>query len=85
MATALSTSQIDISWLDNSSDEDGFRIERSSSRDPWAQIATVGTGVTAFQDDGLKRNTSYSYRVRAFSATGNSAYSDTATAKTLKK
>ena len=66
-------------------DEDGFRIERSSSRDPWAEIATVGPGVVVLEDDGLKRNTSYSYRVRAFIMDVNSAYSDTATAKTLKK
>ncbi|MDQ7054057.1 MAG: fibronectin type III domain-containing protein [candidate division KSB1 bacterium] len=27
-ATAVSTSQIDLSWTDNSNNEDGFKIER---------------------------------------------------------
>jgi hypothetical protein len=40
--------------------------------------------VTSFADTSVSRNTAYVYRVRAFNAAGNSAYSNTASAKTPK-
>ncbi|MDQ7054058.1 MAG: fibronectin type III domain-containing protein, partial [candidate division KSB1 bacterium] len=36
-ATAVSTSQIDLSWTDNSNNEDGFKIER---KDPGSDHAS---------------------------------------------
>ena len=42
-ATAASASQINLAWTDNSSDETGFKIERSTDGGAtWTQIATVG-------------------------------------------
>jgi len=85
-ATAASSTQINLSWTDNSGNESGFRIERC--RNPnctnFAQIAQVGAGVTTFADTTVNRNTAYNYRVRAFNAAGNSAYSNTASVKTPK-
>ena len=74
-------------WQDNAGTEDGFRIERCAGTGctGFVQIAVVGHDVTSFLDDGLARNASYSYRVRAFNAGGVSAYSSTATAKTRRK
>ena len=83
-ATPVSKSQIDLVWTDNSNEEDGFKIESSSKGSAWSVIATVGPDVTTFQHSGLKRNTTYSYRVRAFDAEGSSAYSNMASAKTLR-
>ena len=37
---------------------------------------------TSYQNTGLIAATSYSYRVRAYDSTGNSAYSNTASATT---
>ena len=45
----------------------------------------MGRDVTTYVDSGLLRNTAYSYRVRAFSAGGASAYSNTASAKTRRR
>jgi hypothetical protein len=45
----------------------------------------VGHDVTGYVDGGLARNTSYTYRVRAFGGGGVSAYSNTATAKTRRR
>jgi len=83
-ATAVSRSQINLSWADTSTNEGGFKIERcaGASCSKFAQIATVGTNVTIFSDTGLKRNTSYRYRVRAYNGAGDSAYSNIASAKT---
>ena len=83
-ATAVSTSQINLAWTDNASNETGFKIERCSGEgcSGFAQIATVGANVTAFANTGLAASTSYSYRVRAYNEGGDSNYSDPATAVT---
>lgn len=85
-ATAVSKSQIKLSWTDNSgNNEDGFKIERSTDGSTFAEIATVGKNVTTFQNTtGLSRNKTYYYRVRAYNSGGNSGYSNTGSAKTLK-
>lgn len=82
-ATAISSSQIDLSWLDNASDEDGFEIERSTDGVNFALIASVGANVTTYSDsNGLAASTTYDYRVRAANANGNSDYSNVASATT---
>ena len=86
-AAAVSTARINLAWADNSSDEQGFRVERCAGANctNFAQIAQLGAGVTSYANTGLTKNTLYRYRVRAFNAAGNSAYSNTAEARTLKK
>lgn len=82
-ATAISTSQINLSWTDNSQTEEGYIIERKSSVGDFAQIATVGPNTTAYPNTGLNSATLYIYRVRAYSTTaGNSSYSNEASATT---
>ncbi len=84
-ATAVSTSQINLSWTDNSGNETGFKIERctGSGCTNFAQIATVSANV--YNNTGLSKNTTYTYRVRAYNAAGNSAYSNTIARKTLRR
>lgn len=86
-ATTVSNSQINLSWKDNSSNEDGFKIERCEGETctNFVQIAIVGANATTFSNTGLSRLTTYRYRVRAFNAGGNSAYSNIASAKTLRR
>ena len=85
-ATAVSSSQINLSWTDSDSTEAGFKIERCSGAgcSDFAQIATVGTNVTSYSNTGLTALTSYSYRVRAYNTAGDSDYSNTASAVTLE-
>lgn len=83
-ASALSTSEIRLSWHDNSGAEAGYKIERRVSNGTFIEIAQVGQNATTFTDSGLSAGTSYWYRVRAFSAlAGNSAYSEEVSVKTL--
>jgi len=83
----ISSSQISLSWLDNSTSEDGFKVERCTSpgSTKFTEIATVGANVTAYTNTGLKANTSYTYRVRAYCGGMYSAYSNAVTVKTLKR
>ncbi|WP_298607129.1 fibronectin type III domain-containing protein [uncultured Spirosoma sp.] len=85
IATAASTSQINLSWTDNASTETDFEIERSTDGNNFARIATVTANVTTFQNTGLTENTRYYYRVRAYNkaASSYSDYSNTANATTL--
>jgi hypothetical protein len=82
---AVSSSQIIMSWTDNSGNESGFRIERCSGSacSNFAQIASVGANFNIYSDSGLPASAVYSYRVRAYNAAGNSGYSNTATETTL--
>jgi hypothetical protein len=85
VSSAGSSSQINLSWTDNSSNESGFSIERSQNGTTFAQIAVVGTRVTNYADTGLTNATDYWYRVRAFNAAGYSAYSNTVRVRTKPK
>lgn len=65
-ASAISPSRITITWIDESSDEDGFSIERSADGlTGWTEIATVDAGVESYTDTGLTPETEYFYRVLA--------------------
>ena len=82
-ATAVSTSRIDLTWRDNSSNETGFRVQRHwhGSAD-WVSIGTTSANVTAFSDGGLLPSIPYRYRVQAFNDTESSAFSNEARATT---
>ncbi len=81
-AIAGSSSQVTLNWVDGSSDEDGFEIERSVNGGSFSSLATVGTDTTSFFDTGLNASTTYSYRLFAYNASGDSGYSNTASATT---
>ena len=81
-AVVASNTQINLTWVDNSANEDGFEIERSPDGSTWTQINTTAADVTTYNDTGLSTNTTYYYRVRAFNTSGNSGYSNVASAST---
>jgi len=83
VATAASKSQINLTWVDNSSNETSFKILRSLTSSNFTLIATVGANTTSFSDTkSLASATKYYYRVRAKNATGDSASSNLASAMT---
>lgn len=84
-ATAVSKTQINLSWTDTSSNEDGYKIERSTDGIKYTQIASVGLNITSFANSGLTANKLYYYRVRAYNVSGHSGYSNVASARTPKR
>jgi hypothetical protein len=84
-ATAVSSSQINLAWSDNSTNEANFVIERcpgtTATCTSFTDIATLAAGTVGFANTGLTSNTTYTYRVRATNPAG-SANSNMAEAKT---
>lgn len=82
-AQALSASSIRLSWTDNSTNENGFRVQRWNGTG-WTEIGEAGSNSTGYTDNGLSAGMLYQYRVYAYNnLTGNSAFSNTASATTL--
>jgi subtilisin family serine protease len=83
-ATALSLGKgVSLSWLDRSSNESGFKLERrTTSTSPWSIVAAVNPNTTKHTDATAARRTTYTYRVRALNVAGSSAYSNNVTVKT---
>jgi len=73
-----------LTWVDNSSNETGFRIERAAKppNSGWGSfglLATVGTNTTSFTDlSATAVGTTYRFRVRAENGTNASEWSNTA-------
>ena len=83
-ATAASSSQINLTWTDNSTNEDGFKIERDSGAG-FVEIASTPANATAtgsFSNTGLTASTTYTYQVRAYAGTLFSGYAGPASAST---
>jgi len=69
--------ELQATWMDNSSNEDGFKIERrTGTTQTYTEIAIVGANVTSYNDSGLVDWDTYCYRVLAFNAAGSSPYSN---------
>jgi hypothetical protein len=65
--------QLQLAWVDNSGNEDGFKIDRmTGTSGVFVPIATVGANVTSYSDPNLSDGTNYCYRVKAFNSAGDS-------------
>ncbi|OGP72780.1 MAG: hypothetical protein A2V86_08735 [Deltaproteobacteria bacterium RBG_16_49_23] len=72
---ALNATQVTLNWVDNSDNEQGFKIERKTGiGGTYAEIQTVGPNVTSYTDSGLTPGVTYYYRVRAYNWGGESSY-----------
>ena len=75
--------RIDLAWTDNATNEFYYAIERCAGAgcSNFVEIGrALGENATGFRDAPLTSGATYTYRVRAIGFTGNSGYSNTATA-----
>jgi hypothetical protein len=78
--------RVTLSWEDQSSNEQGFKIERKTGiNGTFSEIATVGSNVTRYTDTEVRPATIYFYRVRAYNSAGYSTYSKEVKYKTPDK
>jgi fibronectin type 3 domain-containing protein len=83
-ATAVSTSEIDLSWDSLVSDATSLEIDRSNDGIHFTPLTTtLDPSATTYADTGLADNTDYSYRIRANRPSGYSAYTDPVGAATV--
>ena len=81
-ATAVSSSRIDLSWNDTSS-ETGYRVERSpNGSNSWAEIASLSANQNTYSDFQVTAQQTYFYRVRGLNSGGFSPYSNVDSATT---
>lgn len=68
--------EITLTWQDNSSDETGFEIERSTIGGgvAFALIHTTSANDLSYNDNTALAATTYYYRIRAVNVSGNSAF-----------
>jgi tartrate-resistant acid phosphatase type 5 len=82
-ATALSPTQVKLTWSDNSTNEVGFRVYRSPDGVTFSEVAKLAfANLAGYTDATVITKTTYYYRVRAYNKAGNSGYSNVVTIKT---
>ncbi|TFG86029.1 MAG: hypothetical protein E4H18_04760, partial [Hyphomicrobiales bacterium] len=83
-ASVVSTSEIALSWTDNSANEEYFVVERKSGEDDWTVVTdSLAPDSTSYNNTGLTADTRYYYRVKATNtANGSSPYSNEVNART---
>ena len=79
VAVAVGGCQVILAWTECGAGGLGFRIERATCNSPctsFAEIGKVGPHVAAFRDGSVDPRTTYSYRVHAWNAFGDSSPSN---------
>jgi hypothetical protein len=75
---------LNLSWNDNSDNEDGFVIQRSIDGTNFVEIGTVPADQTTFVDVGVPLNETLTYRVYAENQYGDSGFSNTVAEATFQ-
>src|SRR6185295_7435678 len=75
-STTISSTQIQITWTDAATNEDGYRIERcvGASCSDFTLLVALGPGTTLHNDNTVTIGNSYTYRVLAYNVAGNSSF-----------
>ncbi|MCW5632277.1 MAG: fibronectin type III domain-containing protein [Rubrivivax sp.] len=80
---AFTSSSVSLQWSDNSNNEQGFRLQRSTNGTQFSNVATLPANTTTFTDTGRVAGRLYYYRVVAYNSAGTSAASNVVQVRTL--
>ncbi len=73
---ANGTNELALTWIDDSQNEDGVVVQRSTDGMNWIQIATLGADATNYTDATAFIQQKYYYRVQHTNYAGLSPYSN---------
>jgi len=86
-ATAISFYQVNLSWIDNADEENGFELERSIPGGTYSLVVTLPANTTFYSDTSASPSLTNYYRIRDFMTVGTttiySNYSNTVSALTF--
>jgi len=82
-ATGTSTSQIHLSWQDNSNNETEFRVEEKNLSGTFVDIGAAVANATGINVNGYSPGQTSTFRIRARAGTSYSPYSNEATGTSL--
>lgn len=75
--------RVNLTWVNNSTNEEGFYIERRADDNAaFSKIGTARAGANSYSDTSISPNTVYHYRIRGYNDKGNSKYSNEVTVTT---
>jgi hypothetical protein len=81
IASAVSSTQVQLRWTDRSSNEQGFKIDYWNGAS-WIQLGSVTAGSTSVYITGTTSRATYRFRACAYSGAVNTGYSNGATVTT---
>ncbi|SFE92970.1 Fibronectin type III domain-containing protein [Chitinophaga sp. CF118] len=83
IANPTSKTSIQLKWMDNSNNETGFEVWRSTDNSTFSLLSTLGNNANTYTDGGLATDARYYYKVRALKDTAKSDFTNVASASTF--
>lgn len=81
-ATAVSSSQINLSWTDAVA-RGNYIVQQKVAGGTYASVATLGTSIRSYTASGLNPSTQYVFRLKTTTSSGTIVYSNESSATTL--
>ena len=76
LAASLLSGGVHLTWMDNSTDETGFEIERKDPGGQFVKAYSVTFDISQYHDAQVTTGSTYSYRVRGVAGEHPSSYSN---------
>ena len=83
-ATPASTTQINLAWTDNATNETGYKVYRSTNGVDYSELDDIAVNSVTYNDTTISAGTLYYYKVSAYNGGGESDLSGAAAALVLQ-
>ncbi len=68
LTATASYKSVTLNWQDNATNEDGYKISRSTNGTNFTVVKTLAQNVTSYTDSNLNAKTKYYYKVGAYNS-----------------